>query len=116
MKHVEWSSDQLFPALPKHNDLHTNRPAAVSIYSGNINFREIKPYKPILITELFPFLITHATFFDYSKTSLFLQNSTQQPSVVTTLKYSLNAVNRLGNKNKSKCCGADYVNLIRSLT
>lgn len=52
-----------FPELPKLNDLHTNHSAAVSIYSGNISIEEIKPYKPILIMVMLPFMITRATFF-----------------------------------------------------
>lgn len=47
-----------FPELPKLNGLHTHHSAAVSIYSGNISIKEIKPYKPILIALSFPFMIT----------------------------------------------------------
>lgn len=90
-----------FPALPKLNDLHTNRPSAVSIYSGNISIKEIKPYKPRLITVLLPFLITRATFFNHRETSLLQRNSTHHPTVNRAAKHSWNAVNRLESKNKS---------------
>lgn len=52
-----------FPELPELNGSHTNHSAAVSIYSGNISIKEIKPYKPILIIVLLPFMITCMTFF-----------------------------------------------------
>lgn len=62
-----------FPEFPKLNGLHTHHSAAVSIYSGNISIKEIKPLQAYTDYALVSFYDNPCHFFFFSPTSGRLQ-------------------------------------------